>query len=603
MPGSDDPKTLVRGPVTQVDASTIGSAADHRALPSTPDHYELGEVLGRGGMGEVVLARDPRIGRDVAIKRMLIADPEGDLAARFLREARIQARLDHPAIVPVHELGYDASGRPFFVMKRLAGTTLLEVLGARQTTNRLLRALAEVCLAIELAHARGVVHRDLKPANIMLGDYGEVYILDWGVARELDAAGEVHQTVEPVSSPGTTQLGTLLGTPGYAAPEQVRGEPVGIAADIYSLGAIMFEILAGESLHPRDTAAAVASTLVAPTIAPSARALRRTIAPELDAACLAALAADPKLRPTARALADRIQLYLDGDRDVEQRRRLATEHVARAREILAGGDPEQRATAVYEAGQAVALDPESQPARTLLMTLLVEPPREFPAPLVADLQMVEDELATREARGAMFTLATYFLFLPLMIWVGIADIGQVAAVFSLVALWIGYTLIVTRTKRRFILPILAFNITTMVLMSRLVGPFVVVPGLVVAFSVVSVQQAMLGRPYLVAGAGIVALLIPIVLELAGVFERTWHTTNGAFSIQPSALRLGSTEGAIFLVACNIAVVVVTTLLSDKVAAQRRHAQQRLAIQAWHLRNMLPADAPQPTFVSGPVARV
>src|SRR5688500_5550674 len=127
--------------------------------------YQLGALIGRGGMGEVVLAHDPAIGRDVALKRLRTEAPSRELVDRFLREAKIQARLDHPAIVPVHELGYDADGRPYFVMKRLAGTTLHEVLTSRtrsQPINRLLRALVEVCLAIDLAHARGVVHRDLK---------------------------------------------------------------------------------------------------------------------------------------------------------------------------------------------------------------------------------------------------------------------------------------------------------------------------------------------------------------------------------------------------------------------------------------------------------
>ena len=148
--------------------------------------YQLGPLIGRGGMGEVVLAHDPDIGRDVALKRMKAATPE--LVERFLREARIQARLDHPAIVPVHEVGRDADGVPFFTMKRVTGTTLEKQIETEKL-QRLLRAFIEVCLAIDFAHARGVVHRDLKPSNIMLGDYGEVYVLDWGVARVLDDQG------------------------------------------------------------------------------------------------------------------------------------------------------------------------------------------------------------------------------------------------------------------------------------------------------------------------------------------------------------------------------------------------------------------------------
>src|SRR5262249_50219099 len=131
-------------------------------------NYQVSETIGVGGMGEVLLARDPRIGRDVAIKRVRGGEPASDLVERFLREAKIQARLDHPAIVPVYELGNDGAGRPYFTMKRLAGKTLLAHLAAGgDSLQRTLRAFVDVCLAIDFAHDRGVVHRDLKPANIM----------------------------------------------------------------------------------------------------------------------------------------------------------------------------------------------------------------------------------------------------------------------------------------------------------------------------------------------------------------------------------------------------------------------------------------------------
>src|SRR5688572_14723008 len=146
-----------------VPASMRASGAD------IPARYIVGKELGAGGMGEVLLARDQQIERDVAIKRMRVtATPAA--VARFVREAKIQGRLDHPAIVPVHELATDPEGRPFFVMKRLTGTTLADLLVSPTPPSRqkLLRAFADVCLAIEFAHARGVIHRDLKPANIML---------------------------------------------------------------------------------------------------------------------------------------------------------------------------------------------------------------------------------------------------------------------------------------------------------------------------------------------------------------------------------------------------------------------------------------------------
>ncbi|MEO8553453.1 MAG: serine/threonine-protein kinase, partial [Kofleriaceae bacterium] len=311
-------------------ASTIIPTWGITAYASLPDPgYQVGELIGRGGMGEVVVAQDQRIGREVAVKRIRAKSPTHDAVDRFLREARIQARLDHPAIVPVYELGTDTDGLPYFTMKRLTGVTLTKHIADGTPIKRQLRALVDVCLAIQLAHTRGVVHRDLKPSNIMLGDYGEVYVLDWGVARviadQTRATHPMHAITgrDDAIEDGTTS-GAILGTPGYMPPEQIRGSEVGISADVYALGAILFEILAGEPLHPRGEAA-LATTLTHPQEAPARRVTDRTIPPELDGVCFDALAEAPDARPTARELADRIQAYLDGDRDVERRRILAAE--------------------------------------------------------------------------------------------------------------------------------------------------------------------------------------------------------------------------------------------------------------------------------------
>jgi len=218
-------------PPTSNEADDADARPPPRAVqPMLAGRYKLGRRIGKGGMGEVIAARDEQVGRDVAVKRMRSATPPERAIKRFLREASIQGRLEHPSIVPVHELGRDEDDLPFFVMKKLSGTTLGKILGDPAARNqvgqqRLLRAFAEVCLAVELAHVRGIVHRDLKPDNILLGDFGEVYILDWGVAKiigedddgefgDLHSGGDEHATV----------AGTAIGTPGYMAPEQARGE-------------------------------------------------------------------------------------------------------------------------------------------------------------------------------------------------------------------------------------------------------------------------------------------------------------------------------------------------------------------------------------------
>ena len=251
------------------DSQPPGARLDQPAAPG----YQLGKVIGAGGMGEVLLAHDPSFGRDVALKRMRAQAPTDDAIARFLREARIQARLDHPAIVPVHEQGRDADGHAVLhdearhrgdacrrcwprATRRCSGCSARSWMSASRSS---------------LAHSRRVVHRDLKPANIMLGDFGEVYVLDWGVARVLDdSEGEPVSSSDIVSVDEGTRTGQLLGTPGYMAPEQMRSVPVGPAADVYALGAILFEILSGEPLHPRGQAA-LASTLAGHPGSPASR--------------------------------------------------------------------------------------------------------------------------------------------------------------------------------------------------------------------------------------------------------------------------------------------------------------------------------------------
>ncbi|CAN5435292.1 hypothetical protein BH11MYX1_BH11MYX1_41830 [soil metagenome] len=300
-------------------APTVAAAMDTASSPTTPfsvgdeprphtiasTRYELGELLGQGGMGEVLSARDRQIGREVAVKRIRSSSPSADQLARFVREALLQGRLEHPAVVPVHDLAVDAQGQPFFVMKRLNGVVMSDILNTAAVDDhvkrrRLLRAFADVCLAVEFAHSKGIVHRDLKPANITLGDFGEVYVLDWGIARMIVDEAEVLRPSQRglELTTGETRAGTVLGTPAYMAPEQLTGDAVGPAADIYALGCILYEIVAGVPLHRvRRTHASIVDPVDA---RPS---LVRETAPELDNLCERATAVEPTQRlATARIL-------------------------------------------------------------------------------------------------------------------------------------------------------------------------------------------------------------------------------------------------------------------------------------------------------------
>jgi len=206
--------------------------------------YRVIDLIGRGGMGAVYLAEDRELDRQVAVKVLSVAGPVGDLHERLRQEARILGRLEHPGIVPVHDVGTLADGRLYYVMKRVRGTRLDEHVRAERPLTERLRIFERICETVAFAHAHGVVHRDLKPENVMVGEFGEVLVLDWGVAKVIGAASgpEVRTLGRPAGDRGPdTGHGTVLGTPGYMAPEQARGEANSVdeRADVFALGAIL----------------------------------------------------------------------------------------------------------------------------------------------------------------------------------------------------------------------------------------------------------------------------------------------------------------------------------------------------------------------------
>lgn len=227
--------------------------------------YELRGRVGRGGMGTVWRAFDRELGREVALKVMNGPDPRPGGEARLRTEAQVLARLEHPGLVPVHDLGTLPDGRLFYAMKLVRGRRLDEHARDLPSLAARLRVFERICDAVAFAHAHGVIHRDLKPQNVMVGPFGEVLVLDWGVAKVL--ADPEPASTPPIDPPAPravdveaatlTAAGTVLGTPGYMAPEQARGESaIGVAADVYALGALL-SFLAGDG-PPRALAAMVA---------------------------------------------------------------------------------------------------------------------------------------------------------------------------------------------------------------------------------------------------------------------------------------------------------------------------------------------------------
>ncbi|MGN6107354.1 MAG: serine/threonine-protein kinase [Kofleriaceae bacterium] len=598
-PGADpDSKTLVPGD------------GAHAVVTLPPHGYRIGHAIGRGGMGEVFAAYDERIGREVAVKRMQGAQPDQEATARFLREARIQARLDHPAVVPVHELAIDARGRLYFTMKRVTGRTLAHRMADGSSLNRLLRAFVEVCLAVEFAHARGVIHRDLKPANIMLGDYGEVYVLDWGIARVvseplveaapaggglgvasslgIDAADL--DSVDPRDEASSTQTGALLGTPGYIAPEQVKGDPASPASDVYSLGSILFELLAGESLHPQGHQRAIASTITQPQELPSRRRPDRAIPPELDAICHAALSEDPAERPTALLLSDQVQAYLDGDRDLERRRVLAEQQLGFAEDALHSGAPDAHTTALRRASRALALDPESTPAAELVSSLLLEPPdAEMPRELAESLEEHERQINRDRSRKALYAYLSVFALLPVVIVLEVKSWSVVAAFFSVLGIAVFTTWRNTRTGRPSIPVVFATNLALAILFTRIAGPFVLTPLLIccVLSGLTSIPWFN-ERTWAVVAWTLAAVFSPLVLEWTGVLPRTWNFGDAGLVISGDMFGGGGRDTAIALVVASAVFTTVVGLLALAISRRRRLAQRQLYIRAWWLRQLIPS---------------
>jgi eukaryotic-like serine/threonine-protein kinase len=583
------------GPQPTVADTAYGTGvADTARDPGSLPGYQIAGLIGRGGMGEVVRGHDVEIGRDVAIKRLRGAQASPDAVARFLREAKIQARLEHPAIIPVHTIGRDSEGQPYFTMKRITGVTLVELLArGDQPRQRLLRAFVDVCRAMDFAHGKSVVHRDLKPSNVMLGDYGEVYVLDWGLARVLDgtpADEEISTIGEGVPSvDGSTQVGAMLGTPGYMAPEQMEdAHSVDTAADVYALGSILFEILTGEPLHRKGQI--LTSTLGGTDISPAQRRPESNLPPELDALCVAVLAREPSKRPTARELADRVEGFLDGDRDVEARRRIVALELSEARDAIASGEPARRAEAMQAAGRALALDPKSRDAADLVTTLILEPPKEQPLALRQQLIASEVAVQRRQGRVALGSFAAVIAFLAASAWNGITDWTMLAVMVLLTAVLASIAFVVSRREvsSREMLCVTIGNLTLVALMSRMFGSLLISPAVtcIMALSLTSYPQNI-DRARIVITILIASWLVPVILEWQGVISRTWWVVDGQIVSTSSMFRIGGNATVLLLVFANVLTILVFGRFANKLAVSRRDAQRQVEIQAWHLQQLLP----------------
>ena len=282
-------------PTASLPASAVLLRPGTPPLPVVLGRYRLEQQLGQGGMGAVYRAEDSQLGRTVALKVPFLSGPGADaIRARFLREAQSAAVLAHPNICPVHDLG-EIDGVPYITMAFIKGTSLARLIDPARPLDpcRATVLVRKVALALDDAHQKGVIHRDLKPANVMLDERGEPIVMDFGLARRAD--GDL----------ALTQEGELMGTPAYMPPEQVSGNvaAMGPACDIYSLGVMLYELVAGRPPFQGDLFSLVGQITADPAPPPSR--FRPGLSPRLDEICLCALAKQPGDRfPSMRAFAD-----------------------------------------------------------------------------------------------------------------------------------------------------------------------------------------------------------------------------------------------------------------------------------------------------------
>ena len=345
------PTVRPRGPTSGVDVTL--APADGPLSPSGREPGEryqfLGEI-GRGGMGRILKARDSEISREVAVKVLLAPGgqtSEGQIR-RFWTEVQALGQLEHPSIIPIHDVGRLASGELFYVMKKLEGRTLADVLSALRsgdpasarefTRARLLTSLQQVAYAVAFAHAHGVIHRDIKPANIMIGQYGEAILIDWGLAKILESpSAPVSEDAAWPQSASSTASGTITGTPQYMSPEATEGQPdlLTTRSDVYGLGAVLYEILTGEPPYPDlGFVPTVMRVRQADADPPRERSPDRNISPGLEELCLSAMARDPSDRPLAKEVADELGRVLEGAKERERRSAEAKARVRAGRQAM-----------------------------------------------------------------------------------------------------------------------------------------------------------------------------------------------------------------------------------------------------------------------------
>jgi len=575
------------------------------------DRYESGPMIGKGGMGEVRQCRDVRLNRNIALKTATTRN-KAELS-RFIREAQVQGQLEHPSIVPVYELGVGADGAPYFAMKRVRGDSLYDVLNrlaagdadarARYGRRKLLQAFLSVCQAVDYAHVNGWLHRDLKPANVMLGDFGEVYVLDWGLARRIDARDEQEEKAgtQALAPIGLTTPGALMGTPGYMSPEQVLGQPADPRSDVYALGAILFEVLTYQMLAKGSTTIELLlNTRDGCDANARARAPHADVPPELEAICVKSTALKPSERyASVRELHDALDRVLAGERDLELRAGLAQRHAEEAKKASAlaaadGGDElEHRKTALREVGLALALDPTYRPAMQTLVELMQKPPKKMPKEAQAELDETESH-GVRSGSKSSFG-AFGFVFLAMMalcatqapqaaVWVSAALFGLSAAA-AFRAGWV-----VKRPTSVTSLPALVFSNLAIASIFFIDGPLTILPAFA-AVNTLSFRIALHQRwRRLVVGLGLAAVAVPLVGSWVGLLPESFRYVPDGLLLVPIGMPFDPMHTTLVLLFGFVGCIGIASLVVGRVRESHSELARARAMQAWNLSQLVPPEA-------------
>lgn len=587
----DDENTF--GRFSSLPERTVLTNPTPRSTPnlSLPERYGDSVLLDEGGMGHVLLARDQSMGRDVAVKRLRSEYAiREDLRIRFLREAGIQGGLEHPGVVPIYDVGDAPDGAPFFAMKRLQGKTLHAILndvaagdpvaGARFPLRRRLEIFENVCQTLLFAHHRGVVHRDVKPANIMVGEFGEVYLLDWGIAKLMGQPAVSQQT----------RTGEQMGTPGYMAPEQAIGSlDVDERADVFSLGIVLFELLTLQPLYSGSPDEKIRATLTDIRESPSERAPLLDIPSELDALCRAATTFDPKERiGSVRGLHAGIIGWLDGERTASERSRLAQIHTDRATQLEKADPP----AALRELSAALAIEPAHHAATAGLLRLLAAPNDATPDAEAALQERATDNLV----RSVGKTYWAYAAYLPCLVFIYLAGIRS-ATLFAVLVGALALTaltgaLVRSRPSNGTLAIASGFGFAALALISTLAGPFSMVTGIVVGngASLILATRATRGQRWVLVLASVLALGLPYVLALLGLSPNPYSIEGGVLITRPVMANFDPLWTMATATLATAVSLSATYHLVGQAVDRLKKAEREAFLRAWRLGKLLPAEA-------------